>query len=575
MNENKKINQQDFVKQDTALESMRESDFDCYSAYGEAIDNSIQANANDIRLKFVPKGGAPGKIGQLIFADNGSGMDKELLNSCLKLGHSSRYNDRDGIGRFGVGMTLGAIHECRRVEVYSKFNDGIWLWTYIDLDEIKNESLKFIPEPIEKDPSADPTIGGFGDFIEKSGTILVWRKYDRQIDNLNNIVEETKFWIGRTFRRFIWGNAKGYDYRVQLMVNGDIIKPFDPLFVEKELTGFEDEPSAELLKAQTIKWPIPEEVLSENPNLGATSDIEINVSLLPDEYRRERFMGGDDFAMTRGIDRNEGVSIMRSDREVFYGHIPHASRLNGNEGDRNLTRFIGCVIDFNPVLDREFEVKNIKRGCVPTRDLKVRIIEALAPTFKTQREKIRERWSEVERIKNSMVEEENEGVGIHSNHSNTISTLKKAGINQKVNESKNKTSEEGNKPISKKINPNIKDEDINKLIAQLKENGVTIVEREFIGDSFIDIEHGNGLKTMIYNTNSEFYKNYSRILDALRDKNRELADDYKVLIDLIFVGYLLAEANIDPNKQMNGIDFINDMRLYWSRQLRDILRGWE
>src|SRR5690606_6518521 len=154
----------------------------------------------------------------------------------------------------------------------------------------------------------------------------------------------------------------------------------------------------------------------------------------------------------------------------FYGHIPHASRLNGSEGDRNLTRFIGCVIDFNPVLDREFEVKNIKRGCVPTRDLKLKIIEALAPTFKTKREKIRDRGSELGRKKDSMVEEGNEEVGIISNHSDTINKLKKAGINQKVNDSKNKTSEEGNKSISKKINPNIKDEDINKLIMQLKEN---------------------------------------------------------------------------------------------------------
>jgi hypothetical protein len=53
------------------------------------------------------------------------------------MGWSSRYNDRTGIGRFGVGMTLGAIHECRRVEVYSQFIGGEWLYTYLDLDEIE------------------------------------------------------------------------------------------------------------------------------------------------------------------------------------------------------------------------------------------------------------------------------------------------------------------------------------------------------------------------------------------------------------------------------------------------------
>ena len=36
------------IKADTALESLRSSDFDTYSAYGGVIDNSIQANASKI-----------------------------------------------------------------------------------------------------------------------------------------------------------------------------------------------------------------------------------------------------------------------------------------------------------------------------------------------------------------------------------------------------------------------------------------------------------------------------------------------------------------------------------------------
>src|SRR3712207_8272631 len=43
-------------------------------------------------------------------------MDANTLHSCLKIGWSSRYNQRGGIGRFGVGMTMAAIHECKRVE---------------------------------------------------------------------------------------------------------------------------------------------------------------------------------------------------------------------------------------------------------------------------------------------------------------------------------------------------------------------------------------------------------------------------------------------------------------------------
>src|SRR5690606_19211656 len=147
--------------------------------YGEVIDNSIQAKATDIRIQFFEnnnrKTNKSKHIEKILFADNGYGMDIYSLHRCLKLGHSSRYNDRSGIGRFGVGMTLGAIHECRRIEVYSKSEGGNWHYTYLDLDEIKEGSLKYIPLPILKKPETD-----FIDYISNSGTLVIWSKYDKQ-----------------------------------------------------------------------------------------------------------------------------------------------------------------------------------------------------------------------------------------------------------------------------------------------------------------------------------------------------------------------------------------------------------
>ena len=123
-----------------ALESMRASDFDAYSAYGEVIDNSIQADAHfvDIKVFYQSKAGNQAEpINKIAFADDGDGMDKQVLHQCLQLGYSSRYNDRAGIGRFGVGMTLAAINQCKRVDVYSRTGPGDWPWTYLDLEEVK------------------------------------------------------------------------------------------------------------------------------------------------------------------------------------------------------------------------------------------------------------------------------------------------------------------------------------------------------------------------------------------------------------------------------------------------------
>ena len=99
-----------FIADATAMMSMRDSDFDAYSAYGEVIDNSIQAGASwiKIRMDATEKGGRGRSykvIEKIVFGDNGCGMPPDVLHRCLQLGYSSRYNDRSGIGRFGVGMT--------------------------------------------------------------------------------------------------------------------------------------------------------------------------------------------------------------------------------------------------------------------------------------------------------------------------------------------------------------------------------------------------------------------------------------------------------------------------------------
>ena len=117
----------DLIDQADALESFRASDFDCYSAYGEVLDNSVQANASIVKVTFKDREDRSRRnkmIGEVFFADNGEGMIPDILRRCLKLGYSSRKNDRKGIGRFGVGMTSGAINQCRRVEVYSKVEGG-------------------------------------------------------------------------------------------------------------------------------------------------------------------------------------------------------------------------------------------------------------------------------------------------------------------------------------------------------------------------------------------------------------------------------------------------------------------
>ena len=176
------------VESGAALQLMRNSDFDAYSAYGEIVDNSIQAEAKNIcvEFKYSPTGGKGERepIEYIAFGDDGIGMNEEVLHRCLQLGYSSRYNDRSGIGRFGVGAILASINQCMKIEVYSKKSGSSWHYTFVDLEKIIHKEMDSIPGPITKEPpvSLKKLCG------EDSGTLVIWSKYDRQPTDASEMV---------------------------------------------------------------------------------------------------------------------------------------------------------------------------------------------------------------------------------------------------------------------------------------------------------------------------------------------------------------------------------------------------
>jgi hypothetical protein len=390
------------VNDGAALQSMRDSDFDAYSAIGEVIDNALQAEAKNVRIRVdfnTPqnkKGTEP--ITAIYFGDDGLGMPKDVLHRCLQLGYSSRYNDRTGIGRFGVGATLAAINQCRKVELYSCEKGGQWQYTYIDLDLITHRPplMEEIPEPIPKDVPA-----GAADLVSTNhGTLVVWTKYDRQHEGALDLIEELRVWVGRTYRHFIWGNAK-------ISINQEPVKAIDPLYVTTRLTRYPDDPAAHEYKTIEIPWPVASE--DRVKGAPAESPIRIRLSLLPKELRLAQGAGNLKATKDRFIDRNEGISIVRNKREVFYGHIPYWPGSPFEEIDR----WWGCEISFDAVLDSSFTVKNIKRGALPVKPLKVTINNAISPTRKSSLEKVRDRWAET-RANEAKVDIEN---GVDTGHS--------------------------------------------------------------------------------------------------------------------------------------------------------------
>jgi hypothetical protein len=551
-----------------ALDSLRNSDFDAVSAYGEVIDNSIQAGARNIHVLFKSDAAHRENVACVVFGDDGSGMDANTLHSCLKIGWSSRYNQRGGIGRFGVGMTMAAIHECKRVEVFSKQEGGPWLRTYIDLDEVARGEMDNIPMPTPaKLPAEYEHLAG-----HDAGTVVIWSKYDRQSSSLNSLRRETDVWIGRTFRYFIWDG-------IRITVDDEEVRAIDPLYVRTENTRFPADPQARVFDDIVFNWPVDQ--YDAPPGSPTEAPVRIRMSLLPEEFRREQGAGGSGDAKARFIDQNEGISILRNKREVFYGPIPYWKAAGpGWPQFEDKDRWWGCEIHFDAVLDRAFTVKNIKRGADPVRQLKATIKSEILPTRGKCLEEVDRVWNAAKQQKRleRQVKVEAEGIDRPEDHLRAEQVAKVTPTDQnEIDRDKNFETEA--KRYLEQARKDASDREKAAYVALFSSQPFTIMESTWKGPNFMEASHLGGRSVLEYNMSHQFFQRVYGLLDSLHDGREgdpyEVSRELKSLIDLLLIAYAKSEAKFAPDADMSAEQFIENIRMNWGQYLQSYLRTWE
>ena len=173
-----------------ALRSMRQAPYTTESALAELIDNSLQANAENIailakdELREDSSGRSISRLKKLAVFDDGDGMDQDLLQNCLSVGFSRNKEDPEGLGKFGFGMLIGALSQCYRMEVYSRQNGKDIFHTYIDIPELIENGNQNIPEIKSVNLSDVPILGEVEidkeDYLHdfSSGTLVVLDRLD-------------------------------------------------------------------------------------------------------------------------------------------------------------------------------------------------------------------------------------------------------------------------------------------------------------------------------------------------------------------------------------------------------------
>lgn len=390
----------EMFRADRVLESLRYSEYELNYGIGELVDNSVEAGAHNVWVvhKRETEPGAKKKqvvevVSEIAVIDDGEGMRPDILEKALVLGETLRPQRGKslGIGRFGLGMTLGALSLARRVELYSRAKPSDpFSFTYLDLNEVNKGIQKRLPAAVEAAPPAE-----YAALLkDSSGTIVILKDADRLKHSLvsqdkpipaDDQVAGLANWLGRTYRKFIASGLK-------IHLDGKQIYLFDPLFLlgptrwdTKEKPDFRAKPFG----TKTIELEVP-------GRPGEKAEVRVTMTLLPREFRRFRYHGKRGIAKERLIDENEGISVLRAGREVLYGRVPYLTPEAGRRGMIEIDRFWGCEVEFPPELDPYFEVRYIKRGAQPVPSLRKQLKDLIWPTVEALRDIIQSEFEKEE-----------------------------------------------------------------------------------------------------------------------------------------------------------------------------------
>ncbi|MDG6774614.1 ATP-binding protein [Thiomicrorhabdus sp. ZW0627] len=372
-----------FITGKVVIESMRDNGFkNAAYALAEIVDNSIQAGASLVQIMtyehVIQNQQRSGKVvEEIAVLDNGSGMTASQLHSALEFGGSEHRFDKNGMGKFGMGLPNSSISQCKRVDVWSwKSLDSI-NYTYLDIDEMVNGNLESIPYPDEKEFPEFISSSLQQEPLPNSGTLVVWSDLDRlQWKTSKSIKKHSELRIGRMYRKFLNEEKVVIKFRnFEVSRNNSvtqqdqhIINANDPMYLTLNLT-MDDLP--EPFNKEAFFEPVEEysrEYLLGNETFEVTFRSSIPKRAIWDQIRKleKKKVGNTTFGKHAAA--NMGLSIVRANREL---DLDPSFITWDAEKNRDIGRWFGLEISFPPGLDKVFGVLNNKQAAVNLRPMDV------------------------------------------------------------------------------------------------------------------------------------------------------------------------------------------------------------
>ena len=585
----------EIIPPELAVRALRDSGYrNTAYALAELIDNSVQARADCVDViclekHTLVKQRQRRRMHTIAVLDNGEGMTPKILRLALQFGNGTHLNDRSGMGRFGMGLPNSSISQCRRVEVWTWQNgpDNA-LYTYLDVDEIQERTLHFVPPPIER--SLPIEWHERSDIIGTHGTLVIWTKLDEHRltwHGARATLQHTATPVGRMYRKFI--NDGRLQIRLRALTNEEstfdkYVQVNDPLYLMRESSTpapFDKEPMFQ-------RWGEKDEVFPIEYD-GGTHEVVVRMSWARQETVPEKGDRGN-YPYGKYADQNKGVSIVRAERELD---------LDADWGNRETTeRWWGIEVEFPPALDEVFGVTNNKQSATIFSHMSNFGWETEADPGESKSE-FTERiqsegdprallvdivWHIEKQISEVRKRIKDQTKGSRPANNNRYTTGDRATIKFEERVKQGYETEHDRENFSKEDRDSLEKDleedkhyphDVAKKIADAvlnKKRKVEFFTKDMDGYAFFNVEHKQGgLTAIVFNTNHPFY---SQLIESLNPKigeetDRELIDRVHKAADtleLLFAAW--ARYEMEDIRQQNKLF---EMRQEWGKMARFFL----